>query len=67
MARSERRSMTWRTFYQNCAYCGRVVRPNTRGFQCSYACDGVRVECTQQLCPRWRRLPIVTEKFHAES
>ena len=60
MAKSERRSLTWRTFWQGCA----SMQPSMGGtFRwCKYYKHGTDQGCRlAKDCPRWRRLPVVEE------
>ncbi len=67
MPKSERRSMTWRTFQEGCTFRYRIVRPMTPWLHCNWACDGVECRCTKKDCPRWRRLPVVQEQENPDA
>jgi len=57
---SERRSMTWRTFAETCAWRAHIARPPERRRCCTWT--RILHKCSRKHCPRWRRLPLVQEK-----
>lgn len=56
MGKAKRRSMTWRTFRENCTFRNWNTKQNDRP-ECRWYGTLCRPDC-----PRWRRLPVVKEK-----